>query len=112
MAVWCDGIPRYLDEVAATHAAALLPDGRQRMGLDGPIPEHFPGHQIAPHVECREFPRRYLTPQVLRLVRLWRIHQQGLRLRDDGVLHWPARLIEALTLLTQESEARRARDAS
>jgi hypothetical protein len=104
--VWCDGEPRYLDEIAARHAAALLPDGRERMGLDGPIPRQFPGHRIAPHVECREFPLRYLTSDIRRLVRLWRLHSAGHRLRDDGVLHWPARLVEALDLLTRERALR------
>jgi hypothetical protein len=81
------------------------------MGLDGPIPAGLPGHRIAPHLELREFPLRYLTPDVRRLLRLWRLHDRGHRLRDDGVLHWPARLIEALDLIDRETALRRSHAA-
>lgn len=85
------------------------------MGLDGPIPdelltERFQGHQIAPHVLVREFPSRYLTPYVRRMVRLHRYHARNFHLRNDGVLHWPAKLLMALDLLDRETEARRAHE--
>jgi hypothetical protein len=86
----------------------MIQNGPAMMGLDGPIPEGQPGHRIAPHVELREFPTRYLTPQINRLVRLHELHAAGLRLRDDGVLHWPASLVQALTLLDREMALRRA----
>ena len=77
------------------------------MGLEGPIPSGMPGHRIAPHIEVREFPARYLTPQVRRLMRLQSIHRQGFHLRDDPVLHWPARLFQALQVIEREQSARR-----
>jgi len=46
VAVWCDGVPRFLDEDAARSAAALVPDGIEKMGLNGPIPNGFPGPDL------------------------------------------------------------------
>jgi len=63
--------------------------------------------RIASGVELREFPTRFLTPSIPRLVRLWRLHDNGHRLRDDGVLHWPGRLVQAFDLLDRETRARR-----
>jgi hypothetical protein len=96
-----------MDEDAARSAAALVVDGNLKMGLEGPIPIGLPGHRIAPHVETREFPLRYVTPEIRRFMRLWRLHDRGLKIREDGVLHWPARLAQAIDLIDREMKARR-----
>ena len=79
------------------------------MGLDGPIPDCYPPLLVVPGVlELREYPTRYLTAPVRALARLHGYHARGFKLRDDGVLHWPAKLMAALRFIDFETARRRA----
>lgn len=96
-----------MDETAAREAAEQVDDGIARMGLDGPIPDQYPGHKPPGiEVELRRFPGSYVTPEVRELLRLHDYHAAGHKLLDDAVLHWPAPLPQALELIGREKQRR------
>jgi hypothetical protein len=100
-----------MNEAYASQVASAQADGtgRQRMGLDGPIPSNYPPLLVVPGIlELREFPTHYLTSFVRMMTRLHGYHARGFKLRDDGVLHWPARMLAALRQLDIETARMKA----
>jgi hypothetical protein len=78
-----------------------VPEEAPGVGLDAPVAEGWPGHEIRPGLVLKRWPSVYLTPRVNRIVRLHRMHARY-PLRTDGVVHWPAPLARALFALDEE----------
>lgn len=80
-------------------------------GLDGEIPEGRPGIMIRKGLYVRRWPTFYVKPHHRLFVALWRQAKAGRSLRPDGVMHWPAYLVEALSVIDNEAATRGGRDA-
>lgn len=71
-------------------------------GLDADIPDDLSPLKVREGVTVRRWPTIYVTSRVQTFLDLWRMKRDGVPIRSDAGMAWPAPLVAALRALDFE----------